>query len=385
MHRIFYLISFIVLLSCSSSKNYLQQGDGDKALFDALDKLDKKPNSKKAIDALPTLYANAQKRYLEKIAAYGNQQDINRWQGILDAYDVLQRMYIGITSSFVGGKLVKPVNYHNDIHLIKKSAAEDYYQLGILASSDNSREGVKKTWRAFKKANELVPGYKDTESKIEQLNKEALTKVAIAPVKNNAGQKGAAVRTSNAITSEMFDEFLVGTLRFAAGTQSEAIFYTTAQASNGNITPDWTVALTLTDLSTQGPNTDSYTYRESNRIITGYDSTRTPITTDVDAQVTKYTQRVRVTMEIKMDIIEVATGKQLSSRKYPEAYNWQNEYATYSGDAMALSSHSSTLINRRGTQSPQPNIDAVCNSLYNKICQKIKDKILLTLNEYQNQ
>ena len=68
MKRIIYIcITALILASCSSSKNYLERTDEDKALADAVKKLSKNPSDENALQAVPVLYTNIQKNHLAKI------------------------------------------------------------------------------------------------------------------------------------------------------------------------------------------------------------------------------------------------------------------------------------------------------------------------------
>ena len=68
MKYIFYtLLSLFVLVSCKTSKNYLERSDNDNTLFDAVKTLKKHSNDTNALNALPVLYSLAQQRNLSPL------------------------------------------------------------------------------------------------------------------------------------------------------------------------------------------------------------------------------------------------------------------------------------------------------------------------------
>ena len=77
MKKLLYILTAVMLLSaCRSSKSYLERSDEDKALQDAIKKLDKKPGDDDASSAIPILYSNIKNAHQAKIRSFNNSKEI---------------------------------------------------------------------------------------------------------------------------------------------------------------------------------------------------------------------------------------------------------------------------------------------------------------------
>jgi hypothetical protein len=80
MKAIFYSISMLLLLvSCSSSKDYLLRADEDKTFFDIIKRLNKRSTDEDATKALAEVYSRVQERHLKKIATYNASNELSKW------------------------------------------------------------------------------------------------------------------------------------------------------------------------------------------------------------------------------------------------------------------------------------------------------------------
>jgi hypothetical protein len=88
-----------LLNACGSSKNYLERSNENKALQDAVKKLNKNPSDGSASEAVPILYASILKVTLARISSYKTGTDLARWDKILGDYRSLQDAYDNILNS----------------------------------------------------------------------------------------------------------------------------------------------------------------------------------------------------------------------------------------------------------------------------------------------
>ena len=73
----------LFLNSCASSKNYLERSDEDKALLDAIKKLNKSATDENASSAIPVLYSNIKASRLAKINTLKTEKDLSRWDKLI--------------------------------------------------------------------------------------------------------------------------------------------------------------------------------------------------------------------------------------------------------------------------------------------------------------
>jgi hypothetical protein len=376
MKRIFYLIAVITLLAaCRSSKDYLERSDGDKALLDAVKKLNKSPGDADAARALPILYTDAQKRHLDKISSLSTRREIDRWQNILWEYEVLQRMYEAITNSNAASKLVRPADYQNDIYNTQQLGADAYYQQGIDYLALNSRQDAQEAYRSFKNAIKLVPNYKDAKSKIDEAYERTVVNVVINPITDNSFIFNSGLgNTGYNYSNEYFQQNLIRELGGNNANRYPARFYADWEARRENVTPDWVVNITLRNVDLPRPSTYENTRNVSKQIENGRDSAGRAIYLTVHATLTIYQQSFTARAEMDVDIDEVATRKNIAYNSYREQYVWQNSYATFRGDRRALSSEDEILVDNRGFDN-QPRRDEILNELFRKLYPQVRNRI----------
>src|SRR5687767_11232403 len=123
MKSIIYIFFLSLLLAgCSTSKNYLERKDEDKALQDAIKKINKNPNDEEATAAIPVLYSNIVQNNLAKIKNYSTVKDPSRFDKIISAYNDLQAAYNNIINSDKGFRLVTPQSFATQLLEVKEAA-----------------------------------------------------------------------------------------------------------------------------------------------------------------------------------------------------------------------------------------------------------------------
>jgi len=375
MKNIFYVIITTMLLSaCASSKNYLERGDADKALADAIKKLNKSPEDEKAIAALPVLYNNIQTNRLSKITALKNEQDPARWDKIIKEYEYLQDAYDAIVSSPAAFKLINAESYSGNIYEAKQAAAAEYYNIGQEYLIKTDRSDTKKAYTYFKKADKFIPGFKDAKDKAREAYQKAIVNVVINPIQDNSyffnsGWGNTGYNYSN----EYFQQSLVRDLSGINKDRYPAQFYTDWQARRDNIQPNWVVDLKLRNIDIPYPSNYTYTRSASSQVQIGSDTSGNPVYKTVYARlnITRSSFTARADMDV--NISDAATGKNISFRNFREDYRWQQERATYSGDSRALSAQDWELINNSGFGAPTK--EDILNELFKKIYPQVKNNI----------
>ena len=373
--RFLYLLSAIVLFaSCKTSKNFLERVDEDRTLYDVVKQLNKKATDTNAIKALPIVYEQAQNRHLSKVNTYTRSKDISRWDKIFASYTELQKMYDAITNSSVASSLVTPFSYQQQLYDTKDAAAEDYYQQGLVLLDRRNREDTKLAYSYFKKSDKWIPGYKDTKDLITEAYNNAIINVVINPVQDNSfffntGWGNTGYNYSN----EYFQQNIVRDLGGQYATRYPAKFYTEWEARSDNIQPDWVVDLTLRNLDIPRPSTYNYSRNVSQKIETGKDSTGKMQYQTVYATMNITRQSFTARGEMEVRITDVVNRSVILSNTYSDDYNWQQEYATYTGDSRAL--HAEDWDMTKNNHYDTPRKEDVLSEIYRNIYPQVKNRI----------
>lgn len=367
------LIACIFTISCGSNKNYLERANSDKALQDAVKKLNKDAADENATLALPTLYSNIKEAHLGKIKSYSISSELSKWDKIITEYEYLQDAYDAIINSSPAFKLVTPQSFSTEILETKQAAAEDYYSYANSFFDKPGRDNAKKAYSAFKKTGNYIPDYKDAKSNMDQAYQNAIVNVLINPIQDNSyffnsGWGNSGYNYSN----EYFQQNLVRDLG-NNGDRYAAKFFTEWEARRDNIKPDWVVDLTLRNMDIPYPVTNYYTRNASAQVQSGTDTAGHPLYNTVYAilNITRQSFTARADMEV--NIKDITTGKNISYRTFRDDYRWEQERGTYSGDSRALSARDWQIIN--GNNYPAPRKEEILSELYRKIYPQVKNEI----------
>ena len=383
MKQLFYtFITLFVFASCTTTKiDYLSRSNEDRTLFDVVKALNKRPDDSAARNALPVLYPLAQQRHLAKITSYNTDNNISRWDKVIEEYSILQKMYDAISIDQTANFLVTPVNYQTDITQTKQLAADNYYSEANTFLEAPGRDNAKNAWSYFKKADKLVPGYKDSKAKMLLAYENAIINVVIYPIQDNSFFFNTSWGNSGFnYSNEYFQRNLVQELGGTSARRYPAKFYTDWEARRENIKPDWVVDLTLRNLDIPTPSGSTYSRSSSQQIETGRDSSGKVIYETVYARVNITRQSFTARGQIDVEITEAGTRRNISSRSYNEDYRWQEEYADYTGDSRALSGSDLQLVNNNHRFGNEPNKDEVLSELYRRFYPQVKSNIMYTVD-----
>jgi hypothetical protein len=368
------VIAILILVSCKTSKPYLERTDNDNTLFDAVKAIKKHSSDTAAIRALPVLYNTTQQRHIRKIGSYSESKELSRWDKLIDEYTILQNMHEAIMEVDAAYEVVKPVNYQQTIYDLKQRAAEDYYAAGEDYLNEPGRDNAKKAYDHFKKADKLVDGYKDARQKMDTAYANAIVNVQVNPVQDNSyffnsnwGNYGYNY------SNEYFQQSLVRDLGGKNSSRYPARFYTDWEARRDNVQPDWIVNLTLRNMNIPVPQNYTYSRNVSKQVEGGRDTSNRIIYKTVYATVYITQQSFTARADIEINITDLATHKNIVYNTFREDYRWEEEHATYSGDGDALGPNDWALINNRHYNEPRK--EDVLNELYRKLYPQVKNKI----------
>jgi hypothetical protein len=375
------LLLSVMLGACGSSKTYLERTDEDKALQDAVKKLNKNPSDDEAKTAIPVLYGSILKTHQARIKSYESGADISRWDKIINEYDDLQAAYNSIVNSTPAFKLVTPENFSTQLLEVKEKAAEDYYVAADSYLQKSSREDAKKAYNYFKRTERYIPSYKDVKDKMHLAYENAIVDVVINPVQDNSfffnsGWGNSGYDYSN----EYFQRTLIRDLAYDNDNNNRnyaARFYSDWEARRENIKPDWLVDLRLRNMDIPQPTSYNYRRTRSADVQVGTDTSGKPVYKKVYANVNVTRMSFTARAEMEVMIRDIASSRSISNRSFREDYRWEEERATYSGDQRALTSQDWQMINNNNIYAPRR--EEILNELYRKIYPQVLNNIKYTV------
>lgn len=366
------LFFIVVLFSCSGSKNYLERGDVDRSLQDAVKRLRKKPDDEKAVEAIPVLYKTIKKKHLDQISALNSSASDQRWNEIIHEYEYLQSAYDVIINSTEAYKLVTPESYAVQLFTIKDSAANYYYQQGMGYLNKKGRENARQAYLMFNKSESYVSGYKDAEDKKREAIASGTVDVVINPVQDNSffntrGFGGFGRRYSE----QYFQQNLIHDL---SGYENiPAKFYSQQDARNREIEADWVIDLKLLRLEQPRPTVSTYQNPVSKSIQIGTDTAGKPVYQTVNATMVTTRTNYSAIADLEMSLIDVLENRNTMQRNFKEEYTWYEDRVNFQGDRRALGNKEWDMINQSEQRPPQK--EEILTQLYKQIYPRLLSQI----------
>ena len=376
MRQLYLLFSVVLLslVSCKTTRNYLLRSDEDRTLFDVVKRLNKSPNDTSALNALPVIYPLIQQRHLANINTYNSIPNPSKWDKIISEYETLEKIHEAVSNVPTASRQVSTVSYLNELNASRQQAAEEYYRSGITFLSAPGREDAKEAYIYFKKAGKYVPGYKDSKAKMDAAFQNAIINVVINPVQDHSYFFNSGFGNSGFnYNSQQFQQTLVRELGGVYASRYPARFYTDWEGEQNNVHPDWVVDLTLRNLDIPRPAIYNYSRTASRQIESGRDTSGRPIYQTIYANLNISRQSFTARGILELNIIELNNRRNIAYNSFNETYDWQEEFATYTGDSRALSSNDWALINNR--QYGTPERDDIMNELYRKFYPEVRNRI----------
>ena len=195
--------------------------------------------------------------------------------------------------------------------------------------------------------------------------------MVINPIQDNSFYR-TTTRFDNFIEDD-FQRNLVRDLGGVYNKKSGALFYTLQEARRQNITPDWEVDLSWTNITIPTPTDQQYSRNLSKQVETGRDSSGKAIYQTVTATLYIVKKRFTATGDIRLTVTDLENRETVTTNHFSDQYDWQEEYATYRGDSKALSTSDWALINNTRYQIPRNN--EVINELSRRIYTQVKNRV----------
>lgn len=361
---LFFLLTILAFgWSCTSKKGFQEKGDAERSLNDAIRYLNRNPNDTAASRALPGLYKQISLRHLDQIRAYRMSQQPERWDQIISHYNRLQQVYDQIMQSTAAYKLVTPVSYSAEIFSSKDSAAGTYYRMGDEFMEQSGRTAAQQAYRAYKKSNSYLPGYRNVQQRLQEAIDKGTVSVVMLSVKDQAtpisgitsifSQRSGNIPLHERMVNELENE-----------RRTAARFYSEKEAQSKQLVGDWVVSLTLKSYQVSPPQ-EKISKRTVTRLTpNGTDSTgQTQYKTLYATIHTKNTDQ-KASASLQFTMLDKQTNREIVSRTLNDEYAWTLSSSTYQGDRRALGPEDWEQINN--SQINPPKRDEILMELYKK-------------------
>lgn len=378
MKKFYYFACIIFLFSvaaCSGSRKGFR-GD-EKDLTTLIKRLEKKGADEKIMADLQEVYSNAYARGTQRISDFQQNPNPDKWDNIIGEMESLQRMYEIISRSAYAVRMLKPVNYYNQLRLVRDSAASDYYNHGMLYADKTSRQDLKEAYYSFNKVISYVPNYKDSRERMNKAYEEAIEEVLINDIqyddyRMNSWNMGFYNNRDRTIRDNI--------IRDLDGSNASSIparFYNEYDLRYRNIAPDIVVDLIWRNVNFDQPMDQVRSYNRRKQIETGRDTANRPIFQTVTAKVNVVKRVFTATADMNLIITDANNRNQLLWDRIPATFRFEYEYATYEGVSSALDESDWQLLNRSQPVMPTQTeaMEKMLSNIYQNIVNRIRNAV----------
>jgi hypothetical protein len=321
----------INLSSCAPYKSYINHDD--KLVFHDIKKVKSHPENQDYIEKLNSDYEKAKALKLDII-----RNDIKhkgkgvRWKETLNNLLVLQEMYEKIQDINEANIVVTNCkDFSGRIEKVKLKGSQEYYELGNLYLSYQTKGAARKAYQFFVDCNLLIEGYKDVKIKLALAKENATTHVGINPVKYYG--QGLA---NFGYDSDFYQFKLISDLNNRS--YEFVSFYSTREIKSLNIKADIFVNLTIDKVFVGLVDYQTQRHHRTKQVQIGFTKSIPPKPIYKNHEATVIFNKKYMFAEANMycSIVKNESNYSLFYQGFPTTYSWDASWGSYTGDADAL-------------------------------------------------
>lgn len=369
LYKSFFAFLVVALAGCSSGRKAFERGDYDRAVNQAVKRLRSDSDNRKARSTLGKAYTHALNTHERKIRNLKSSQDPMRWERILGHYNAINALSEEILRCPACLEIVpNPKQYISELTSLRQSAAEERYKLAQQALEQKRvRDQALQAHQHLVKANEFVPGYKNSRQLMEEALYYATLHVVVEPVPAPVG----ALQLNQEFFNNKLMEYLNGT-----NINPYVRFYTPEEVQSRQLEwVDHRISMSFDQFALGNVISHTEVVNAQKDSVLLNPGQSNPVYGRVEAQFTRYEKGLVGSGLLDFRIEDPQLNRVISQEKFPSEFRWVTVWATYNGDKRALTQEQLELVERRELPIPSPQFmfEQFAGPLYDQAIRKITD------------
>lgn len=365
----------LILLGCATGKNAFDKGDYETALDRAVNRLQSNPSNKKAQEVLLDGYKVASQYHLKRIQQFSRSSDTFRWESVYNEYAALNRYYNDIQRCPACLDLVNPKEYLEEQEDAARQAAEIQVDLGKQALEQNTIESGRQAFGHFGRALQFNRNISGIDTLLTDARNMGTVRVLIEPIPVHS----RSLELTNEYFANRLYEFLDGFSR-----DRFVQFYSQADMDAYDLSPDHILSMEFDDFVLGQTLIESKTKEiKRDSVVVGQFKDKDGVSHDVfgtvKADFTTYRKTLASTGILNFEIRDAYSNQVLVHRKLGGEDIWQYEWASFNGDARALTKEEIRMSKLKEVPPPSPQelfaafIDRIYDQAFGQVRQLYRD------------
>ena len=346
------LVSLIIMMTtvqCTSGLKRLEKGDYDTAVLQAVNRLRKKPDHKKARHVLIVAYEHAEDYHMKEVKLLKASTAQFRHDDIVRHYEAMNRLHDEISRCPACLSIIPNSRYfQEELNVARLAASKAHFEQGLLDLEKNDLFKARDAYRHFQTAKNYTPEYDRIDEYLNTALDAATIHVLIDDIPIHS--------RSLAISNEFFQNKIMETAR---GFNYRFVqFHSTADVAQYDIDPDQVIVMRFDDFVVgQTLIREKELIRTKDSVEMGFvetDEGKVPVYGTARATLTLVHKSVNSSGLLDFQIVDAVSGQTVRQDKMPGTFIWEWDWGFYNGQEEALLPEDHELIRRREAFPPPP-------------------------------
>ena len=369
----------LTLAACGGSKTIYQDNNiNDKKLDKLIRDYSANPADTSIANQLRFAYEYLLGQRMVPINQLQFSSSLQDKEKLLNAYIDLQAFYDKVRSYSAVSKLLQPSSVGTEIEKTKLDLVSGHYENALNLLEENNWKSSREAYQSLTKIQQWMPGYKDSKKLLQQARESGTIIAVVLPlhaegIYYSSTNSGSGLRYAGNRLSEQLVIDLGGS--YASSGWYKA--YNTYELNNKQISPDWSIDPVWTQLSINEPRYSNREEVRQKQIEVGKDTANKPIYKTVTAtlKITTATYDAYGTLELR--IADYANKKNIDRMSWSDKHASTQSWATYTGEAGALSNADWELIHAKQNNRPDQFYaeDRLLEKIYPNLLRYVRNQL----------